>query len=183
MDLQDDVTLVKTILKWLYKGLEQNKTYMGPVLRPYLQTLFLTSHAVSWHLDYLKNLSQTDEIEALGAFAYLVNEGKITPAQGLLDAVGKNWNWAKSMLNLVEIGNLRLVFIPGRGIMLRHILSMPNSKRNEEVDGSKTLQQRSKVENVESRRLTLPSRNYFNTILKQSKYTRRDSNAIEQIFI
>lgn len=165
LELQDDHTFVKTILKYLYKGLEQNKKVYGPVLNPYLTALFQASHAVSWHLEFFKKLAQDDELEALGSFAGLVNEGKITPAQGLLDAVGKNWNWAKTMLKQVEEGNLRLIFVPERGKVYRHILALANKKR-EHVDGSKTLQ-RPKIKDGDSGSSTLPRRNYFNTILKQ----------------
>lgn len=168
LNLNDDTVLVKTILKWLYRGLEQNKGCLKPVLSPYLSTLFQASHSVSWHLESIKNSMQTDEIEALGTFAHLVNTGKITPAQGLLDSVAKNWNWAKNMLKMIEQGNLRLIFVPGRGEVYRHILSLPNSKRNIAANGSKTLQS-AKLQNTDCKRLTLPNRNYFNSILKQSK--------------
>lgn len=167
MDLQDDVVLVKTILKWLYKGIEQSRKCLGPVLKPYLNTLFHASHSASWHLETIKKMSQTDEMEALGAFSELINDGKITPAQGLLDAINKNWNWAKDMLKLIERGTLRVTFVPKKGYVLRHILSLPNHKQTDAIDGSKTLEQNRKVECESYRRLTLPSRNYFNTIVKK----------------
>lgn len=167
LDLQDDVVLVKTILKWLYKGIEQSKRCLGPVLKPYLNTLFHASHSASWHLEVIKKMSQSDEMEALGAFAGLINDGCITPAQGLLDAINKNWNWAKDMLKLIEHGTLRVTFIPKRGYVLRHILSLPNYKQPDTIDGSKTLQQVPKMKCEDYRRLTLPSRNYFNTIVKK----------------
>lgn len=171
LELHDDHIFVKTILKYLYKGLEQNKKVYGPVLNPYLQALFQASHAISWHLEFFKNLAQDDELQALGSFAQLVNEGKITPAQGLLDAVAKNWNWAKNMLQQVEEGNLRLIFVPERGKVYRHILALSSKKREQHMDGSKTLQ-RPRIKDGDSRSSTLPRRNYFNTILKQREWLK-----------
>lgn len=181
LELQDDHVFVKTILKYLYKGVEQNKKVYGPVLTPYLAALYQASHAISWHLEFLKKLPQNDELEALGSFANLVNEAKITPAQGLLDAVAKNWNWAKNMLNQVEEGNLRLIFIPERGKVSRHILALANKKR-EHIDGSKTLQ-RPKIKDGDSRSSTLPRRNYFNTILRQRKWFLKPKNLITHDFL
>lgn len=115
-------------------------------------------------------LEQTsDEIEAIGAFAALVNEGRITPAQGLLDAVNKRWNWANDMVKLIQRGTLRTIFISQRGAVVRHILSLPNYKERNVAEGSKTLhQQSSNIEYAtDYRRLTLPNRNYFNTIVKK----------------
>lgn len=168
-DLQDDCVLVKTVLRLLYKGLEVGKKVYGPVLTPYLGNLYQASHAISWHLEFARKLGRDDEIEAVGTFALLVNGGAITPAQGLLDAVAKNWNWAKDMLRQVQEGNLRLVFIPERGKIFRHILSLAGQKRELGPDASQTLQS-SKIRDGAARRSTLPNRNYFSTILKQREH-------------
>ncbi|KAK5641536.1 hypothetical protein RI129_010083 [Pyrocoelia pectoralis] len=122
----DDITLVKIILKWLYKGLDYKK-YLAPILRPYLSIIFLTSHGASWHLEAIRNEEFDNEIKTLGVFAKLVNAGTITPAEGLVDAVGKKWNWAKSMLKTLEAENLRLIFISERRKSSRHILVLPSS--------------------------------------------------------
>lgn len=164
----EDLTLVKLILKWLYKAMDQNKRYLGPILRPYLSNLFATSHSVSWHIDFIKRRISNDELDALGTFAELVNSAKITPAQGLIDAVNKNWAWAKSMLAMVEKNTLRVVFISDRAKVYRHILSLPSYQRNNGESGCKTLESPTvKAEN--RRQKTLPNRSYFNTLLSESK--------------
>ncbi|KAJ8929182.1 hypothetical protein NQ314_018153 [Rhamnusium bicolor] len=165
-NFEDDLVLVKIILKWMYKAMDQNKRYLAPILRPYLNNIFATSHAISWHIDTVKKRAGNDELAALGSFAELVNSGKITPAQGLIDSVNKNWNWAKSMLNMVEKNTLRVVFVSDRGKVYRHILSLPSYQRKGIQSGSKTLE--SPIEKNEVRRQkTLPNRSYFNTILKE----------------
>ncbi|CAH1956180.1 unnamed protein product [Acanthoscelides obtectus] len=163
LNLEDDMVLVKTILKWLYKAMDYNKRYLGPLLRPYLSNLFAASHAISWHIDSIKKRASSDEIEALGTFSELVNSAKITPAQGLIDAVNKDWNWAKSMLTMVEKSTLRVVFIEERGKVYRHILSLPSYQKKEIQTGSKTLDL--SVAKSEARtQNTLPNC-YFNSIL------------------
>ncbi|VEN52709.1 unnamed protein product [Callosobruchus maculatus] len=165
LNLEDDMVLVKTILKWLYKAMDYNKRYLGPLLRPYLSNLFAASHAISWHIDSIKKRASTDELEALGTFAELVNSGKITPAQGLVDAVNKDWNWAKSMLAMVEKSTLRVVFIEERSKVYRHILSLPSYQKKEIQAGSKTLDVT--VSRSETRtQNTLPNC-YFNSILTE----------------
>lgn len=166
---EDDLALVKIILKWLYKAMDQNKRYLGPILRPYLSNLFSTSHAVSWHIDFIKQRINNDELEALGSFAELVNSGKITPAQGLIDSVNKNWTWAKSMLAMVERNTLRVVFISDRGRVYRHILSLPSYQRKSIDSSSKTLESPSAKPEIRKQK-TLPNRSYFNTLLVESKF-------------
>ncbi|KAJ3645638.1 hypothetical protein Zmor_023279 [Zophobas morio] len=162
LTFEDDLSLVKVILKWLYKAMDQHKRYLAPILRPYLHTLFTTSHSVSWHLEFIKQRMNRDEIESLGYFAKLVNSTKITPAEGLIDAVNKNWVWAKSMLKMVEKNTLRVVFISSRGKVYRHILSLPSYQRHRSAE---TLLE----DTVETRKQhTLPAnRNYFSTIVNQ----------------
>lgn len=167
---EDDLVLVKIILKWLYKAMDQNKRYFGPILRPYLSNIFSTSHAISWHIDLIKERIDNDELDALGSFAELVNCGKITPAQGLIDAVNKNWSWAKNMLAVVEKSTLRVIFISDNGTVYRHILSLPTYKRNSIDSGSKTLDVPAEIREMK-RQKTLPNRSYFSTILMESKYS------------
>ncbi|XP_008197316.2 uncharacterized protein LOC103314106 [Tribolium castaneum] len=158
LTFEDDLSLVKVILKWLYRAMDHNKRYLAPILRPYLQTLFASSHSISWHLDFIKQRMNRDEVTALGFFAKLVNSGKITPAEGLIDAVNKNWLWARSMLKMVEKNTLRVVFVTGRGKVYRHILSLPSYQRNKSTE----------EEQDKKKQHTLPAnRNYFSTILSQ----------------
>ncbi|KAF2878692.1 hypothetical protein ILUMI_27479 [Ignelater luminosus] len=171
LELLDDTTLVKIILKWLYKGLDQNKKSLAPVLRPYLKILFTTSHGASWHLETIKQQEAYDEIGALGKFSKLVNSGSITPAQGLIDSISKNWNWAKDMLKVIEQGNLRLIFVPERGKIVKHILSLPpNDQKASKMDFNKSLETISNSSsNTEG--LSLSRRHYLSTILSRSSST------------
>ncbi|KAL1494511.1 hypothetical protein ABEB36_010097 [Hypothenemus hampei] len=166
-ELHDDLALVKIILKWLYKAMDQNKKYSTPILRPYLANIFTSSYSVSFHLETIKERDKMDEIEALSSFCRLVNEGCITPAQGLMDAINKNWQWAKEMMNIVENNTLRLVFVQERGKVYRHILSLPSYDRNCELEGSKTWSDKSKNVKSIQRRTTLPGRGYFNSLICQ----------------
>lgn len=174
-NVEDDLILVKVILKWLYKAIDQNKRYLAPILRPYLHTLFSTSHSTSWHLDSIKQKLNNDELMALGTFCQLVNNEKITPAQGLLDAVDKNWLWAKNMLDIVEKHTLRVVFISERGQVYRHILSLPSYQMKKTVhnNGTHTLLESPKS-SLEMRRQqrdkTMPNRSYFHSILRERTY-------------
>lgn len=166
---EEDLSLVKTILKWLYRGMDQSKRYLGPILRPYLNNIFSSSHAISWHLESIKDRLNNDELNALGLFAQLVNSGSITPAQGLIDSVNKNWNWAKNMLTMVEKNTLRVIFISDRGKVYRHILSLPSYHRKSSLQfDNKTLESRNEKKEIR-RQKTLPNRSYFNSILSESK--------------
>ncbi|KAF5306841.1 hypothetical protein FQA39_LY00071 [Lamprigera yunnana] len=137
-DILDDITTVKIILKWFYKGLDYNKRSLGPILRPYLKTIFVTSHEASWHLEAIKSDDVQNEVKALGVFAKLVNSGKITPAQGLVNSVKKNWNWAKNMLADVEMENIRLIFIPFKDKTIKHVLVAPsNINKNSSLENLK----------------------------------------------
>ncbi|CAH0563543.1 unnamed protein product [Brassicogethes aeneus] len=168
-DYSDDTVLVKIILKWLYKAMDQNKRHLGPILRPYLNILFTTSHAVSWHLESIKQRQCDAEISSLNKFCELVYNGKITPAEGLIDAVNKNWDWAKNMLKMVEKSTLRIVFICDRGKVYRHILSLPSYDRKKENDGgSRTLESERKRRDIR-RQKTLPNRSYFASIMKDKE--------------
>ncbi|CAG9774038.1 unnamed protein product [Ceutorhynchus assimilis] len=176
-NLHEDQILVKLILKWLYKAMDQNKKYFAPILRPYLNNVFSTSHHVSFHLELIKERSRTDELQAIGSFCNLVNEGSITPAQGLMDSFSKHWQWAKDMLGMIEKNTLRLVFVQERGKVYRHILSLPSYSQTE-TNGSKTWSaKRRNVRSIE-RRSTLPGRNYFNSLLESPSYLESPQHEI-----
>lgn len=168
-ELEDDLNLVKIILKWLYRGMDHNKKYLAPILRPYLRTVFLTSHHISYHLELIKERVKNDEIESLGLFSKLVNSGSISPAQGLVDSVNKNWSWAKEMLDMVEKNTLRLIFIEDKGKICRHVLSLPSDSREKfkELSGSRTWSDKEKKNRSIKRRTTLPSRNYFSSLVSE----------------
>ncbi|XP_066248167.1 uncharacterized protein [Euwallacea similis] len=166
-DLHDDLILVKVILKWLYKAMDQNKKYLAPILRPYLSSVFSSSYHVSFHLELIRERDKTDEMEAIGSFCNLVNSGNITPAQGLMDSISKNWQWAREMLGMVEKSTLRLVFVQERGKVYRHILSLPSygGESESDISGSKTWNYKTRKVRSIKRRTTLPGRNYFNSLL------------------
>lgn len=144
-------------------GLDQSKHNLAPVLRPYLNKLFVSSHEMSWHLDGIRE--QRDEIEALGAFNRLVNTTEVSPASGLIESVNKGWNWARNMLRLVERASLRVVFTPDRSKLHRHILKLPSYERRPDcptVNGLKSLQGTLKERKIgeENTSRTLPSRRF-----------------------
>lgn len=129
LDFRNDLVLVQTVLRWLYRGLDQSKHSLAPVLRPYLQKLFINSHEICWHLNSIKMEEISNEMKALGVFCRLVNRKEISPATGLVDSINKGWNWAKACLSFVETqGKVSLLFIPQKGKVVRHILAMPDKK-------------------------------------------------------
>lgn len=137
MSALDDTSFVKLVLKWLYKSLDFNKKYLQLILKPYLDLLYKTSHSHSFYLEAIKDRDRADEIESLGIFARLVNSREITPAQGLVDAINKNWIWAQEMLETLERTHLRIVLVPHNGIVARYMLSLPKgdnkSRENDEI--------------------------------------------------
>ncbi|XP_017778096.1 PREDICTED: uncharacterized protein LOC108563814 [Nicrophorus vespilloides] len=151
----DDLDFVKVTLKWLYRVLDQNKRLLSPILRPYLNTLFISSHGNSWFLESFKERTRGDEIVSLGIFSELVNKEKITPAEGLIESINKRWSWAKDMLTLVERQRLRVVFVEGRGKIGRHLMSVPNDFKAKAI-----------AEDESYNLNTLPKKSYFCTLLK-----------------
>ncbi|CAG2069237.1 unnamed protein product [Timema podura] len=136
-DLSDDAVLVRHVLQWLYKALDEDPRHLAPVLRTYLNTLFAASHEGGWHLDEWRrrDAGGGDETDALATFCRLVVAGEITPVDGLIDAVSKGWTWAESMLEMAEllantsegpVGNgLHLVFAPSPGKVIRYMVALP----------------------------------------------------------
>lgn len=140
-DLSDDSVLVRHVLKWLYRGLDEYRRHMAPVLRPYLNRLFAASHENGWHLEEWRRRQedQGDEMRVLGAFCHLVTASEVSPTAALLDAVTKGWTWADNMLAMAEylvqsdvtgqpeVG-LQLVFTPAEGNVIRQCISVPSSR-------------------------------------------------------
>ena len=140
VDLSDDSVLVQQVLKWLYKGLDEDKRHLAPVLRPYLNRLFAASHENGWHLEEWRRRQHENycsELRVLGSYCRLVIASETNPTSALLDAVSKGWLWAESMLDIAEylvcsdmtgqpeVG-LQLVFTPEEGRVLRHHISVPS---------------------------------------------------------
>jgi hypothetical protein len=140
-DLSDDSVLVRHVLKWLYRGLDDYRRHMAPVLRPYLNRLFAASHENGWHLEEWRRLQEDhgNEMRVLGAFCHLVTASEVNATGALLDAVSKGWKWAESMLDLAdylvhtditgqpEVG-LQLVLTPAEGKVVRQCISVPSSR-------------------------------------------------------
>jgi hypothetical protein len=138
-DLSDDSVLVRHVLKWLYRGLDEYRRHMAPVLRPYLNRLFAASHENGWHLEEWRRQQedQGDEMRVLGAFCHLVTASEVSANGALLDAVTKGWTWAERMMEMAEylvhtditgqpeVG-LQLVFTPAEGKVIRQCISVPS---------------------------------------------------------
>jgi len=139
-DLSDDSVLVRHVIKWLYRGMDEDKRHLAPVLRPYLSRLFATSHENGWHLEEWRRrqVVHADEMQVLGSYCRLVTASEASPTVALLDAVTKGWTWAENVLDMAEylvrsditgqpeVG-LQLVFTPAEGTVIRHKISMPSS--------------------------------------------------------
>lgn len=144
-DLSDDSVLVRHVLKWLYRGMDEDRRRLAPVLRPYLNSLFAASHQNCWHLEeWRRRLSNYgEEMRVLGSYCNLVTGSEVSPTGALLDAVSKGWIWAESMLDTAEylarsdvtgqpdVG-LQLVLTPAEGEVIRHRISVPSS-RDEQI--------------------------------------------------
>lgn len=102
-DLVNDAILVRTLLRWLYKAVDDDKKYLSPVLKPYLDLLFSTSHENCWHLEEFKSRVCDKELESLKVFCKMVGDGSISPADGILEAATKGWSWAESILDTLNI--------------------------------------------------------------------------------
>lgn len=139
-NLSDDSVLVRHVLKWLYRGLDEERRYFAPVLRPYLNRLFAASHENGWHLEEWRKRQDDpgDELRVLGSFCRIVISSEASPTQALLDAVTKGWKWAENMLDMAEylvrsditgqpeVG-LQLVLTPVDGKVIRHCIAVPSS--------------------------------------------------------
>lgn len=99
-DLTDSLFTMKIILQWLHKGAKDDKKYLGPVLKPYLDGLFVSSLENSWFLENLEGRS-VKELEGLKEYCVGVHDGIVEPCMGLLDAA-KKFSWAKAMVDFVD---------------------------------------------------------------------------------
>ncbi|XP_069700714.1 uncharacterized protein [Periplaneta americana] len=150
-DLSDDSVLVRHVLKWLYRGLDEDKKHLAPVLRPYLNRLFAASHENGWHLEEWNRRQNEDhgnEMRVLGSYCRLVINSEASPSTALVDAVGKGWVWAENMLDMAEyLGcsditcqpevGLQLVFTPDDGKVVRHNICLPSSVEHLQVPESR----------------------------------------------
>lgn len=175
--IADEVDFVKVVLKWLYRALDQNKRLLAPLLRPYLNILFVTSHGNAWFLENIRKRAQCDEVDALLLYNRLVNEERVTPAEALVDCVSKKWIWAKDFLEAIRDQPVRVVFVPKRGKVIRHVMSVPQPPEDDHNDNIDNLNNNLNI-NLNLNNLngidtkedlnfeTLGHRSYFCTLLK-----------------
>jgi len=140
-DLSDDAVLVRHVLKWLYRGMDEERRYLAPVLRPYLNSLFAASHENGWHLEeWRRRMSDhAEEMRVLGSYCNLLVGSEVSATGALLDAVNKRWVWAENMLDTAEylvrsdvtgqpeVG-LQLVLTPAEGHVIRRSVAVPSSR-------------------------------------------------------
>ncbi|XP_060803362.1 uncharacterized protein LOC106132151 [Amyelois transitella] len=145
-DLQDPLNTMKLILNWLYRGTKEDKKYLGPVLKPYLDGLFTSSLENGWFLEEFDGCSDK-EFEGLKEYCLGVHGGSVEPCMGLLDAA-KRQAWAKAMVDFVDRFrhvDFRLVFPTGDGMAISFPLKLP-SRRELSSARALTLSRRDKAE-------------------------------------
>ncbi|KAG7308356.1 hypothetical protein JYU34_005555 [Plutella xylostella] len=144
-DLKDDCVMMKLILTWLYKGAKEDKKYLGPVLKPYLDQLYTTSLENSWFMEDLDERKCKKEFDGLAEFCRAVHEEDIDPCVALLDAA-KKMTWAKALVDFADRFRhveLRLVFPTGNGMAVSFPLKLP---RRAHSARALTLSRRDKAE-------------------------------------
>ncbi|XP_023938844.2 uncharacterized protein LOC112046458 isoform X2 [Bicyclus anynana] len=145
-DLSDELTVMKNVLHWLYKGAKEDKKYLGPVLKPFLGDLHMTAAENSWFLEDFEAKKCAREFEGLKDYCLGVHEG-LEPCVGLLDAA-KKFTWAKALVDLVDRYRhfeFRLVFPTGDGLAVSYPVKLP-SRREHRSARVLTLSRRDKAE-------------------------------------
>ncbi|CAK1580657.1 unnamed protein product [Parnassius mnemosyne] len=146
-DLKDETNLMKNVLLWLHKGAKEDKKYLSPVLKPYLDGLFNVSMENSWFLEDFDASRCEMEYEGLGEYCMGVHNGEIEPCMGLLDAA-KKFTWAKAMVDFLDRYRhieFRLVFPTGEGFAVSYAVKLP-SRREHSSARILTLSRRDKAE-------------------------------------
>ncbi|XP_068633568.1 uncharacterized protein [Battus philenor] len=147
---KEDLTgtnLMKNVLLWLHKGVKEDKKYLGPVLRPYLDGLFRVSNENCWFLEEVDARKSEHEVLGLEEYCLGVHSGEIEPCMGLLDAA-KKMAWAKVLVDFIDRFrhiDFRLVFPTGDGLAVSYVMKLP-SRREHSSARILTLSRRDKVE-------------------------------------
>ncbi|CAB3261837.1 unnamed protein product [Arctia plantaginis] len=147
VDLKDHMVMMKNILNWLYKGVKDDKKYLGPVLKPYLDSLFATSNENSWFLDDFDGKKCVKEFDGLKEYCLGVHDGTVDVCLGLLDAA-KRSAWAKALVDFVDRYrhiDFRLVFPTSDGMAISYPVKLP-SRREHSSARTLTLSRRDKAE-------------------------------------
>ncbi|XP_045484068.1 uncharacterized protein LOC110997172 isoform X1 [Pieris rapae] len=129
-DLTEDTSLMNTVLHWLYKGAKEDKKYLGPVLKPFLDDLFVSSLENSWFSEDFVSKNSDLEIDGLREYCMGVHEGVIEPRNGLIE-VAKKQAWAKAIVDFVDRHRLidfRLIFPTGDGLAVSYPLKLPSRR-------------------------------------------------------
>ncbi|XP_063536047.1 uncharacterized protein LOC134745881 [Cydia strobilella] len=146
-NLDDELNVMRNVLNWLYKGVKDDKKYLSPVLKPYLDTLFTGSLENSWFLEEFDTKKSEAEFQGLKEYCTGVHDGVIEPCLGLLDAA-KKLAWAKAMVDFVDRYKhieFRLVFPTGDGMAVSYPMKLP-SRREHSAARELTLSRRDKCE-------------------------------------
>ncbi|XP_053995248.1 uncharacterized protein LOC128885291 [Hylaeus anthracinus] len=130
-DLEAYPIMAKMVLQWLHFGMEYDRKYLEPVLRPYLNNLFNSLHENGWCTTSWKSRREMykSEMQSLSAFCKSVIAEQISPASGIVDYLSKGWRWAESVTKMIErSGNsLRLILL-FRGQVFRYNLTFAENK-------------------------------------------------------
>ncbi|XP_013170126.1 PREDICTED: uncharacterized protein LOC106119624 [Papilio xuthus] len=141
-----DINLMKHVLLWLHKGVKEDKKYLAPVLKPYLDGLFDVSIENCWFLEEFDARKCELELKGLEEYCLGVHSGEIEPCMGLLDAA-KTMSWAKAMVDFVDRFRhveFRLVFPTGEGVAVSCPVRLP-SRREHSSARALTLSRRDKA--------------------------------------
>ncbi|XP_046467863.1 uncharacterized protein [Neodiprion pinetum] len=130
VDLENNLVLAKTLVKWLYFGMEHDRKTLGPILHPYLGNLFNSSHENAWHVESWRKREEifNTEMRSLSLFCKLVTTQEVSPANGVVDSLSKGWTWAENVTKMIERSEngLKLVFLADK--VARYNLTFANNK-------------------------------------------------------
>ncbi|XP_015591289.1 uncharacterized protein LOC107265900 isoform X2 [Cephus cinctus] len=166
LDLESNSIMARTLLKWLYFAMENDKKTLGPILRPYLGNLFNSSHENAWHVESWKKRREilATEMRSLALFCKLVTAQEVSPADGIVEALSKGWLWAENITRMIERSDqgLKLVFITSTRV-IKYNLTFSNNK------GLSTFSTWSKARNISNahKRTTIATANMLTTCLLQ----------------
>ncbi|CAB0028919.1 unnamed protein product [Trichogramma brassicae] len=128
LDLDDPTIMAKALLKWLYFGMNHDKKVLAPVLRSHLNNLYHATLELCWHLECWQKRREAynSEMRSLGAYCKLVSSREMLPANGIVDALSKGWQWADSVARMIERtakqgARLRLIFVTPERVLRYHM--------------------------------------------------------------